>query len=204
MDGYGRFNTCIAYKDTKMDNGMPLPVSLVARCDLMLQSPYISPMHTEIEAVLVEDEDDAVSTARSSLLLWGFGLTIIVGNLILNPLWEGPWYAKLWLPAVYVGALAVLLVSKYNRRTEHGKVVFEDGWIRVVPKAGERESFRMAELEDLQIHPGKPGFFRNPFVKGSVGRLQFRHNGDSRQFMFRLRTWEHAQTLDALITNAHR
>lgn len=172
---------------------------MLFQCYLTPSKPYISRMPTEIEAVLVEDEDDAVSTARSSLFLWGFGLAVIVANLMLNPLWEGPWYAKLWLPALYVGALAVLLVSKYNRRTEHGKVVFEDGWIRVVPKAGERETFRVAELEDLHIHPGKPGFFRNPFVKGSVGRLEFRHNGDRRQFMFRLRNWEHAQLLDALV-----
>ncbi len=155
----------------------------------------------EVEAVLVQDEDDAVSTARSSLLLWGFGLAVIVGNLLLNPLWEGPWYAKIWLPAVYVGALAVLLVSKYNRRTEHGKVIFEQGWIRIVPKSGDREAFRLSELEEVSVHPGKPGFFRNPFIKGSVGRLQFRHKGEDRHIMFRLRDWEHEPLLRSLMAD---
>lgn len=156
-------------------------------------------MQTEIEAILVEDEDDAVSTARSALLLWGFGLAIIMGNLLLNPLWEGPWYAKLWLPAVYVGALVVLLVSKYNRRTEHGKVVFELGWIRLIPKGGEREAFRVTELEGLHVDPGKPGFFRNPFVKGSIGHLRFNHSGIERHIMFRLRKWEHEPILRSLL-----
>lgn len=156
-------------------------------------------MQTEIEAILVEDEDDAVSTARSALLLWGFGLAIILGNLVLNPLWEGLWYAKLWLPVVYIGALVVLLVSKYNRRTEHGKVVFEQGWIRLIPKAGDREAFRLAELEGLSVDPGKPGFFRNPFVKGSIGHVRFNQSGTERHIMFRLRKWEHEAVLRSLL-----
>jgi hypothetical protein len=147
-------------------------------------------MHSDVEATLVEDDADAVSTARSSLLLWGFGLAVIIGNLIINPLWHGPWYTKIWLPAVYVGGLIILLVSKYNRRSEHGKVVFEQGWIRVAPKGGEREVFRVAELVDLIVLPGKPGFFRNPLSTGSTGTITFLHKGESRSFTFRLRRHE--------------
>ncbi len=144
-------------------------------------------MQTEIEATLVEGEDDAVSTVRSSLLLWGFGLAVIVGNLVLNPLWEGPWFAKLWLPAVYLGALVVLLVSKFNRRTEFGKIVFEQGWIRIAPKGGDREVYRIAELDELSVRPGKPGFFRNPLAPGSLGTVTFSHKGETKSYAFRLR-----------------
>ncbi len=158
-------------------------------------------MHTEIEATLANGEDEAVSTVRSSLLLWGFGLAIIVGNLLLNPLWEGPWYAKLWLPAVYVGALIVLLVSKFNRRTEFGRITFEQGWIRIVPKGGEREVFRIAELEELTVNPGKPGYFRNPLTPGSLGTLSFTHNGEHRTYSFRLRKHE---DLDAFLDLLNR
>jgi hypothetical protein len=152
-------------------------------------------MHTDVEATLVEDDADAVSTARSSLLLWGFGLAVIIGNLILNPLWEGPWFAKLWLPAVYIGALALLLVSKYNRRTEHGKIVFEQGWIRIIPKGGEKEVHRISDLHDLHLQPGKPGFFRNPLASGSLGTLSFQANGDTKTFAFRLRRHEDVDLL---------
>jgi len=148
---------------------------------------YIWYMHTDVEATLIEDDAEAVSTARSALLLWGFGLAVIVGNLILNPLWNGPWYTKLWLPAVYLGGLIILLVSKYNRRTEHGKIVFEQGWIRVAPKGGEREVFRVAELENLIVLPGKAGFFRNPLATGSTGTMSFHHKGEARSYTFRLR-----------------
>jgi hypothetical protein len=152
-------------------------------------------MQTDVEATLVEDDADAVSTARSSLLLWGFGLAVIVGNLILNPLWEGPWFAKLWLPAVYIGALALLLVSKYNRRTEHGKIVFEQGWIRIIPKGGEKEVHRISDLHGLHLQPGKPGFFRNPLASGSLGTLTFQANGDIKTFAFRLRRHEDVDLL---------
>jgi hypothetical protein len=155
-------------------------------------------MPNEIEAVLVEGEDDAVSTVRSALLLWGFGLAVIIGNLVLNPLWEGPWFAKLWLPAVYIGALAVLLVSKFNRRTEYGKIVIEHGWIRVVHKSGDREVFRIAELESLDIVPGKPGFFRNPFSAESLGNISFLLDGTTRSFNFRLRRHEDLEVLRLL------
>jgi hypothetical protein len=189
MDCYGRYDTRIAYKDTKLEAGIPLNVS----------TSYIYRMHTEIEAILVEGEDDAVSTVRSSLLLWGFGLMVILGNLLFNPLWEGPWYAKLWLPAVYVGALVVMLVSKFNRRTEFGKIVFEHGWIRIAPKGGDREVFRVAELDELSIHPGKPGFFRNPLTHGSLGTLTFRHKGEARSFAFRLHRHEDVDVLVKLM-----
>ena len=154
-------------------------------------------MQTDVEATLVDDDADAISTARSSLLLWGFGLVVIVGNLILNPLWEGPWFAKLWLPAVYVGALVVLLVSKYNRRTEHGKIVFEQGWIRITPKGGEKQVYRVADLQDLQITTGKPGFFRNPLASGSLGSLTFNVGGETNTYSFRLRKYEDVIALRA-------
>lgn len=182
MDGYGRYDTCIARKDTKMVAVIP---SIVAWDD-MAQEPYIRCMQTEVEAILVEGEDDAVSSVRRALLLWSAGLAVIVGNLILNPLWVGPWYTKLWLPAVYVGALVVLLVSKFNRRTEHGTIVFEPGWIRVVHKSGDRAAFRIAELEAWTITSGKPGFFRNPLVTHSLGYTAFRHGDEAYSFKFRL------------------
>jgi hypothetical protein len=143
-------------------------------------------MHTDVEATLVADDDDAVSTARSTLLLWGFGLTIIIGNMILNPLWEGPWLAKLWLPAVYVGGLVLLLMSKYNRKIEHGKIVFEQGWIRISPKGGEKVVYRIAELQEFKLIPGKPGFFRNPLATGSLGSVSFQLNNEWKSFSFRL------------------
>lgn len=159
-------------------------------------------MQTEIEAILVEGEDDAVSTVRSSLLLWGFGLAVIVGNLLLNPLWEGPWYAKLWLPAVYVGALIVLLVSKFNRRTEFGKIVFEQGWIRITPKGGDREVYRVTEMKELSVNPGKPGFFRNPLAYGSLGSLSFQYKGEAKTYTFRLRNYNDVDVFSDLMAGA--
>jgi len=153
----------------------------------------------EVEAILTLDEDDAVSTVRSTLLLWTFGLFIILGNLIFNPLWEGPWFAKLWLPGVFVGALVLLLVSKYNRRTEFGKIVFEESWIRISPKGADKQVFRIAELTNLSIRPGLPGYFRNPLKKGTAGSLSFIHLGNVETYHFRLRKHDDLDTLNHLI-----
>lgn len=155
--------------------------------------------HTEVEAILTLDDDDAVSTVRSTLLLWTFGLFIILGNLIFNPLWEGPWYAKLWLPAIFVGALVLLLVSKYNRRTEFGKIVFEHGWIRISPKGADKEVYRISEITDLDVKPGIPGFFRNPLKKGTAGSLTFKHQGELKEYQFRLRKHEDVDILQQII-----
>lgn len=160
-------------------------------------------MQTEIEAILVEGEDDAVSTVRSSLLLWGFGLAVIVGNLLVNPYWKGPWYAKLWLPAIYLGALVVLLVSKFNRRTEFGKIVFEQGWIRIMPKGGDREVYRLAEIEELIVNPGKPGYFRNPLAYGSLGSLSFQYKGEAKTYTFRLRNYNDVDVFLDLMAGGH-
>jgi hypothetical protein len=155
--------------------------------------------HHEVEAILTLDDDYAVSTVRSTLLLWTFGLFIILGNLIFNPLWEGPWYAKLWLPAIFIGALVLLLVSKYNRRTEFGKIVFERGWIRISPKGTDKEVYRIAEITDLDIKPGIPGFFRNPLKKGTAGSLRFKNKGELKEYQFRLRKHEDVDILQQII-----
>jgi hypothetical protein len=140
----------------------------------------------ELEAILSNNEEEAVSMVKQSLFLWGIGLIIICGNLIFNPLWEGHWLSKIWLPAVYVAALVLLAVSKYNHRTEAGRIVFETDWIRIFPKDVESKAFRISELQDLSIESVSSGFFRNPFQMKSFGIIRFRFSEQWYEYHFRL------------------
>lgn len=140
----------------------------------------------ELQAVLSENESEAVSVVKQTIALWMLGFLIITGNLLFNPLWVGPIASKIWLPAVYLAALYLLLVTKYNRRTEAGKIIFEKEWIRVFPNGAETEVFRISELEHLSIHSGKAGFLRNPFQINSFGVVQFRKFDQDYEFHFRL------------------
>lgn len=154
-----------------------------------------SDAYPEVEAFLMHPEGEAAGSVRASLLLWSVGLVVICVNLAVNPYWEGPWYEKLWLPAVYVGALALLLVSKFNRLSEYGRIVFERDFIRVVPRAGERQVFRVRELHGLELNPGRAGFLRNPLKAGSVGTLRFEQGGVEHLYFFRLRRHDHVEIL---------
>ncbi len=141
---------------------------------------------TELEAVLSDHESEAYVNVKQSLLLWSFGFIIIVGNLLFNPLWEGSILSKIWLPVIYLAALVLLLVSKYNHRTQAGRIVFEKEWIRVYPKGSDTIALRIFDLEDVFIDSGKPGFFRNPLQKHTFGILHFRSNGQYHEYHFRL------------------
>jgi hypothetical protein len=140
----------------------------------------------ELEAILSENEKEAVDAVKQTLMLWALGFLIITGNLLFNPLWLGPWLSKIWLPAVYLAALVLLLVSKFNRRTEAGRVVFEPQWIRVFPKGGDPQVVRISDVENLFIDSGKAGFFRNPFQMNSFGVIRYRSNNLDFEYHFRL------------------
>lgn len=157
----------------------------------------------ELEAILSKNEEEAVSTVKQSILLWVLGFLIICGNLIFNPLWEVNWLSKIWLPAIYIAALFVLLISKYNRHTEAGRIVFETEWIRIFPKDEESKALRISDLQSLHIEKGTAGFFRNPLQMKSNGLIRFHLNGESFEYHFRLLRTKDVSSFEAIRNSWH-
>lgn len=151
--------------------------------------------YPEAEAILVDSENEAVSAVRSTLLIWVAGFLIILANIFFNPAWENNLIEIIWLPVVYIGAVFFLLIGKFNRETDHGRIVFERDFIRVIPKDGTTRVYRISELRNMTISPGKAGFIRNPFNHSSLGFVQFFHADDQVKLYFRFRSESDARRL---------